>query len=272
MFVFFLRLMYINGDIIMLTDKCIFTLSNEITKIEYYKIEKYIRSFNVGCAYWSKNKDMMVGINNDLQIEGDFKLFGKQDTLYSMGAFSYSGTNLGYGVSIGRYSSIAKNVRIMGAKHFTDWVSTSPIFYEPDYHDLDATTVTHLARTKRRISIGNDVWIGENVVLKSDIKIGDGVVIAANSVVTKDVPPFMIVGGVPAKILKPRFNDVVIESLLRLRWWRFHKNDLKFLTANQPEVFISSLEEKIMLRKLDEYRPNVIGKDDIINSIVVDHQ
>lgn len=74
--------------------------------------------------------------------------------------------------------------------------------------------------------IGNDVWIGNDVVLKGGIAIGDGAVIAANSVVTKDVPPYAIVAGVPAKIIRFRFDSNVIDELLRIKWWNYNYSDL----------------------------------------------
>ncbi|MDL4470788.1 CatB-related O-acetyltransferase [Citrobacter braakii] len=78
----------------------------------------------------------------------------------------------------------------------------------------------------KNTTIGNDVWIGNDVVLKGGISIGDGAVVAANSVVTKDVPPYAIVAGVPAKIIKYRFESDIIEQLLKIKWWNYNYTDL----------------------------------------------
>ena len=74
--------------------------------------------------------------------------------------------------------------------------------------------------------VGNDVWIGENVTIMPGVKIGDGVIVGKHSVVTKDIPPYCIVGGNPAKIIKKRFNDEMIELLLRLKWWDKSKKEI----------------------------------------------
>lgn len=108
------------------------------------------------------------------------------------------------------------------------------------------------------------MWIGADVVIKSGINIGHGAIIASNSVITKDVPPYAIVGGAPAKIIKYRFTEEIIEKLMDLRWWRFQKDDLKGLMANKPQEFISSLYEKILLNKINEYHPEIITKEKIL--------
>ena len=153
----------------------------------------------------------------------------------------------------------------MGAEHFPTWVSTSPYFYEDGYHDLSSDSITHNHRQKRKINIGNDVWIGADVVLRSDVNIGDGAIIASNSVVTKDVMPYMIVGGVPAKVIRPRFDEGTIEKLLHLRWWKFHKNDLAGMMFNKPKDFLVELEERVDLKTVIEYKPKKIVFQDILD-------
>ncbi|RZF50233.1 CatB-related O-acetyltransferase [Acinetobacter halotolerans] len=242
--------------------------SNDITQIEFYKIEEKLQKLNINMIFMKKNPKKIVKLNNDLKIEGNNNFYNLVSSLCTIGAFSYSSSNLGYGVSIGRYSSLATNIKIMGAHHFPEWISTSPHFYSEQYHDIDPLTTTHLERTKRNVCIGNDVWIGADVVLKSNITIGDGAIIASNSVVTKDVPPYMIVGGNPAKIIKARFSESIIEKLTNLKWWRFHKNDLTGLTFNQPLNFIDKLEQKIQSDNIIEYSPTIITKNDLLHSTI----
>lgn len=167
-----------------------------------------------------------------------------------MGCHSYSGSNLGYGVKVGRFCSIATNVSIMGAHHFPDWVSTSPVFYNSGYNNLIGEDLSNQARQDRNIQIGNDVWIGSGVVLKSHLKIGDGAIIAANSIVTKDVPSFAIVGGNPAKIIRFRFNEDLIYKIKQAQWWNYDLEDFKGLNANNPEQFINELSEKVLNNNL----------------------
>ncbi|WP_419819636.1 CatB-related O-acetyltransferase [Acinetobacter sp.] len=246
-------------------------LSNETTQIEFFKVEKLLQTLNINMLFLKRNPNRLINLNNDLRIEGHNNFYSNILNLCTIGAFSYSSSNLGYGVSIGRYSSLATNIKIMGAHHFPEWISTSPHFYAEDYHSTDPLKVTHLQRTKRNVTIGNDVWIGADVILKSNINIGDGAIIASNSVVTKDVAPYMIVGGNPARIIRPRFSDDIVEKLKTLKWWRFHKKDLKELMFDHPYFFIDSLREKIELVGLKEYTPPIFTKNDLLKSTHIEN-
>lgn len=126
---------------------------------------------------------------------------------------------------IGRFCSIAPNVKVITATHPTSkFVSTSPMFFS----SLKQSGKTFCPKSifkeiltidNRFLIIGNDVWIGEGAVIKGGVRIGDGAIIAMNACVTKDVPPYAIVGGIPAKIIRYRFTDNQIKSLLNFQWW-----------------------------------------------------
>jgi acetyltransferase-like isoleucine patch superfamily enzyme len=140
-------------------------------------------------------------------------------------------------VRIGKYCSIASNVFIFGGgEHNTELISTFPFknFFQNFEIDPNVTT-------KGPVIIGNDVWIGTNAIILSGISIGDGAVIGAGSVVTKDVPPYTIVAGNPAKIIKYRFTDDQIKKLLKISWWNW---PLEKIIANidcfydNPQIFI----------------------------------
>lgn len=92
--------------------------------------------------------------------------------------------------------------------------------------------------------IGNDVWIGQNLTLNRGLRIGDGAVIAAYSVVIKDVPPFTIVGGNPAKVIKQRFSDEIISKIIESKWWQYAAADILELEINNPLVFLDQFYEK----------------------------
>ena len=142
----------------------------------------------------------------------------------STGKYSYSHSNLttGYGgakLVIGNFVSIAPNVKVyLGGNHRTDWVTTYPFGHMcPDiFNKFDG--VGHPS-TKGDIVVGNDVWIGANAVIMSGVTIGDGAVIANNSHVVKNVEPYSLVGGNPAKLIKYRFKPEQIEKLLEIKWW-----------------------------------------------------
>ncbi len=130
---------------------------------------------------------------------------------------------------IGKFCMIASGVTFImnGANHLTEAVSTYPfaIFGHGWAEAMDGKTYP----TKGDTIIGNDVWIGYNAVIMPGVQIGDGAVIASNSTVTKDVAPYTIVGGNPAKEIRRRFSEKEIEQLLELQWWNW---DLEKITQN----------------------------------------
>lgn len=122
---------------------------------------------------------------------------------------------------IGKFCSIAANVKIvLGADHRLDWVSTYPF---PALEKIwpEADGVKGHPASKGDVVIGNDVWIAEGAVIMSGVKIGDGAVIGGQSVVSKDVGPYAIVSGNPARLVKKRFDDETIEKLLDIQWWNW---------------------------------------------------
>lgn len=122
---------------------------------------------------------------------------------------------------IGKFCSIACGAKFLfnSANHTLASLSTYPfpLFFEE--WELEKKNVTEAWDNKGDIMIGNDVWIGYEAVILAGVTIGDGAIIGIRAVVTKDVPPYTIVGGVPAKPIKKRFDDETIAQLLRLKWW-----------------------------------------------------
>lgn len=136
-----------------------------------------------------------------------------------VGLYSYGGCfdeefNVGGYVNIGKYCSFAKNVHYYGANHPTKYITTSPYFYNKSF----GFKVKDVERSS--LIIGNDVWIGANVIITSRCKIiGNGAVVGAGSIVTKDVPKYAIVAGNPAKVIGYRFSDEQINQLENSEWW-----------------------------------------------------
>jgi acetyltransferase-like isoleucine patch superfamily enzyme len=121
-------------------------------------------------------------------------------------------------VSIGKFCSLSSGITIVGGEHNTKWVSTFPL---REQFLLPGRGKAGHPKTKGPILIGNDVWIGLGVTILSGVNIGDGAVVASQSVVTKDVPPYAIVAGNPAQIIKFRFSQDIIQELLRIQWWNW---------------------------------------------------
>lgn len=130
---------------------------------------------------------------------------------------------------IGKFCSIACGAKFIftSANHKLGSLSTYPfpLFFEE--WELDKADVTDSWDNKGDIVIGNDVWIGYEAVVMQGVTIGDGAIIGARAVVTKDVPPYTIVGGVPAKPIRKRFSDEVISQLLVIKWWDWPDEKIK---------------------------------------------
>lgn len=137
----------------------------------------------------------------------------------TMGRHSFCGYDCEIsGADIGQFCSIANQVAIGGGRHPVDWVGTSPVFYEG--RDSIARKFSTFPRpSPPRTRIGNDVWIGYRAIIMQGVTIGDGAVVGAGSVVTRDVPPYAIVGGSPARLIRYRFDQPLREALLESRWW-----------------------------------------------------
>lgn len=129
---------------------------------------------------------------------------------------------LGDKLVIGKFCAIARGVEFVmnGANHRMNSVTTYPFNIMGHGWQKAAPALTDLS-FKGDTVIGNDVWIGQNVTVMPGVHIGDGAIIGANTTVTKDIPPYCIAGGNPAKIIKKRFNDELIEYLLKLKWWNW---------------------------------------------------
>ena len=150
---------------------------------------------------------------------------------------------------IGHFCSIAKGLKVfLGGEHRVDWITTFP-FGHVFQNELCVEKIAGHPRTKGDVVIGNDVWTGQDVTIMSGVKIGNGAVIAAGSVLTRDVGPYEVWGGNPARKLKLRFSEEIIEALLHLAWWDMPIEMIQdvYVLLSQPPTLerISEIQSRI---------------------------
>lgn len=169
-----------------------------------------------------------VSLNN--QIDKSVCIYrGVKIKNSSIGAYTYVGNSTDISnAEIGRFCSLADHCRIGMGGHSLSHLSTSPIFIEKINGCKEVWSTHDLNPVKsKRVVIGNDVWIGSHVLINGGVKIGNGAVIGAGAVVVKDVPPYAIVGGVPAKVIRYRFSEDIIHMLEEAQWWNLPVEELK---------------------------------------------
>ncbi len=166
---------------------------------------------------------------------------------FEIGEFTYGIPNVLFenetsNLFIGKYCSIAENVTIfLGGNHRIDWVSTYPFNALQNIYPGAIGIEGHPA-TKGNVVIGNDVWLGRGATIMSGVTIADGAVVAAGAVITKNIGPYEVWAGNPAKLLKKRFKDEEIIALLKLKWWSWTpekvNENIHFLQSSELKDFI----------------------------------
>lgn len=223
-----------------------------------------------------------ASISDQSQFEGPLYLNGSviYGSRLTIGAFSsIAGARFG-NVTVGRYCAFGEQVAVGQHEHPTDWLTSSRISYVPDMHDWRSILAceeperhnfkaTPFKQSNPTTTIGNDVWIGYGAYIRAGISIGNGAIIAARAVVTKDVPPYSIVAGVPAKVIKMRFPDEVIELAERIQWWRYCLLDVG-ANLSDPKASLLEIEEMVASDKLHPYVGRILSPADLIDINVID--
>lgn len=188
---------------------------------------------------------MQIAAIKDSEIHPTSKV-AAQSALYNVTMGRYS--DIGYNcfivdTQIGSFCSLGANIRIGGAGHPLNWVSTSQVFVDRK-DTLPRKFSPKQFESFRMTQIGNDVWIGDNALIKGGVKVGTGAVIGMGSVVTKDVPDYAIVGGNPAKIIRYRFESETIDRLISSKWWEMPEKTLdRYATSiDDVEDFLERVE------------------------------
>ena len=186
------------------------------------------------------------------------------------GAFSaYDNLNSGQYIenaTIGRYCSIGMNVSIGLVSHPTTWLSSTWMQYVArPFHWIEFSgrpvVIKPFARPPQT-KIGNDVWLGAGASILAGVKIGDGAIVAAGAVVTKDVPPYAIVGGVPARVIKYRFGEATIRKLLSLQWWQYSMADMGEVDWSDVDGAASAIQKAVSEGSLLPWEGEVLSDVD----------
>jgi acetyltransferase-like isoleucine patch superfamily enzyme len=226
--------------------------------LDYFHTHKIKSSPSLDKPRWKLGDVLTAAL--DLEIQPHIVQFNGM-VMPALGSFSYSFSQLPCFMKIGRYCSIAKNVRHMGPQHAVNFVSNSDMLYRPGNLLRESiaefgegwTYYPHDQGGYARI--GNDVWVGQDVLLGPKADLGDGCVVGAGAVVTGRVPPYAIVGGVPAKLIRYRFAPDIVRAMLDLRWWDYALPHLSHLPLDRPEAFIEGMRKAVERGEVQPFRP-----------------
>lgn len=248
-------------------------IESGLCDMSYEKIIKLLKEYNLNASEFLDEEEIISNKKTleELSLANPEKIYPLKSGLKNVihikptiknkniivGEFSYyNGSNFESCVThhyefikdkliIGKFCQIGANVEFVmnGANHQMNAASTYP-FYIFNGWDQEPPTIRDLP-IKGDTIIGNDVWIGEDVTIMPGIRIGDGVIIAKHSVITKDIPPYCVVGGNPAKIIRKRFDDEMIDLLLKLKWWDKPIKEINELIPLLSNSNINYVKEKI---------------------------
>ncbi len=211
-----------------------------ITKIINYSKGLLRNLFNPAVSVFAR-------IDSSSRIDRKSKVYGFTKIYHSeVGAYTYIGRHSSIvHAKIGKFCSIAGDVVIGMGNHTLSHLSTSPIFTERRNGTGRSWTNSDNASPYSPVVIGNDVWIGERAMIMGGVKVGNGAVIGAGAIVTKDVPPYSVAVGVPAKVIRCRFSEDIVEFLESRQWWNMDEESLKGIIRlfQNDRIDLSELKE-----------------------------
>ncbi|GAB0117270.1 hexapeptide transferase [Acidisoma sp. 7E03] len=235
--------------------------------------EKKLKWLSAQQILFSNTEQPRIKVGDILTFDDEVEVepyvgFNAGFAICAMGFLSYTNSQVPQDLNVGRYCSLAGNIRFGGFRHPVEYLSTSIFTY--DRRNSLVTRVMaenqspynsfKVATQKKQITINHDVWIGRDVSIMPGVNIGTGSVIASAAVVTRDVPPYSIMGGNPAKLIRKRFPQEIIEALLESQWWNYKFTDFAGLNVSDPELFLREFRSG----DLAEYKPIRIKMREIV--------
>jgi acetyltransferase-like isoleucine patch superfamily enzyme len=198
-----------------------------------YILSRLLRKMRISSVYRST-------VHSSSKIESDTQFYMSTMERHS---FCGYGCEISH-ADIGAFVSIANGVVLGGGRHPIEWVGMSPVFYE-GRDSVTAKFSEHPRPDPKRVTVGNDVWIGRSAIVLPGCVIGDGAVVGAGAIVTKSVEPYAIVAGNPAKLIRYRFDETTRSRLLRTQWWTLSETELKRYgdLVTDVEAFLEQLEK-----------------------------
>ncbi len=206
-----------------------FGINNLVKSISPLVIARQIRRYMDLSMNKGKNLKLPLSYNIQNTKFGKNNYIGENVTINNSSMDDYSYINMNSIIRntvIGKFCSIGSNVQIVLGKHPIDFVSIHPAFYSNNKFFTTFSDKNYLNEYDK-VEIGNDVWIAEGVVIPGGITIGNGAIVMARAVVTKNVEPFSIVGGIPARHIKYRFEKDIADKLNAIEWWNWEESFLK---------------------------------------------
>lgn len=198
--------------------------------------------------------------------------------IVSMGAYSYSRTaSMSANFKCGRYCSVAKGVELSDQEHPTKRISSHPFTTHAHMRNFASSEfgkkwdVTSFRTLGPAPEIMHDVWVGGNALLRRGIRIETGAIVAGRAVVTRDVPPYAIVGGSPARVLKLRFSEGLVQRLLESKWWEYNFCDLPDPGTEDVESFLEKFEEIRDTGAIKKFDPGLIDIEETLFPFILNN-